>query len=161
MYDLLAAVEGTALAEALRGSGIWTYGLINLGHIIGLSLLFGAVVILDLRLLGLWRDTALATTTRLTVPLAGIGFVTAVVSGILMISFNATEYEGNLFLYVKLPVIVIALLNVLVVSRLPAWRARAQRALSDAEQRQLAVGGGVSLVCWVTVVACGRMIGYS
>jgi hypothetical protein len=160
MLELLTWLESTALAGALRGAGVWTYGILNLGHILGLSMLFGSVLILDLRLLGLWRETPLSAVTGPTVPLAGIGFVTAATTGILMISFNATEYYGNPFLYIKLPAIAVGLVNVLVIAMLPAWRAKGERVLSVAEQRQLAAAGGVSLAAWLTAVAAGRMIGY-
>jgi hypothetical protein len=160
MLELLTWLESSALAGALRGAGVWTYGLLNLGHILGLSVLFGSVLILDLRMLGLWRDMPLAVVSRPTVPLAGIGFVAAVTTGLLMISFNATEYYGNPFLYIKLPAIALGLVNVVVVEMLPAWRERGRRPLTAGEQRQLAAAGGVSLACWVTAVAAGRMIGY-
>ena len=54
MLELMAWLETSALAGFLRGLGIWTYGLLNLAHIIGISSLFGAVLLLDLKLLGLW-----------------------------------------------------------------------------------------------------------
>ena len=59
---LLAWLESSALGHAMRESGVWTYGLVNLTHILGVSSLFGSVLVLDLRLLELWRgvrpDTA-------------------------------------------------------------------------------------------------------
>jgi hypothetical protein len=51
---LLAAVESTALAEYLRGAR-WSYAAVNGIHVFGIALLVGAIVPLDLRLLGLWR----------------------------------------------------------------------------------------------------------
>ncbi|MCC5884815.1 MAG: hypothetical protein JJT88_00100 [Gammaproteobacteria bacterium] len=161
MFELLAWVEQSALADTLRGAGVWTYGLLNLAHILGIGSLFGAVLILDLRLLGAWRSIPIATIARPTVPLAAAGFLLAVSSGILMISFNATEYLGNPFLYIKLPVIVFGLANVAVIQRLPAWRhALAGVDAETAERRVLAVAGAISLLTWLTVITCGRMIGY-
>lgn len=160
MLELLGWLEDSAMAEALRGAGVWTYALINLGHVLGLSTLFGSVLILDLRLIGLWRGTPLAAITRPTVPIAGIGFVVAVTSGVAMLSFNATDYHGNPFLYIKLPVVVLGFLNAIAVALLPAWRHRNERELTPGERAQLAAGGVVSLLCWITVVAAGRMIGY-
>jgi len=161
MYELLAWVEHGALGEALRGSGVWTYGLLNLAHILGIGSLFGAVLILDLRLLGAWRSIPIAIIARPTVPLAAAGFMVAISSGILMISFNATEYLGNPFLYVKLPAIVFGIANVAVVQRLPAWRhALVGMELEPGERRMLALAGGISLLTWLTVITCGRMIGY-
>ena len=43
-------------------------------------------------------------------------------SGIMMLSFNTTEYHGNPFLYLKFPVILFGLLNVALIQRLGAWR---------------------------------------
>jgi hypothetical protein len=116
--------------------------------------------LLDLKLLGAWRGLPLATLTRPTVPLAAIGFVLAALSGLCMISFNASEYRGNPFLLIKFPAIGLGLVNALVVSRLPAWRQRESREATAKEQRQLALAGGISLVCWGTALAAGRMIGY-
>src|SRR5690625_2955714 len=98
MFELLSALEGSALGAVLRGWGVWTYGFLNLGHALGFSLLLGTVVLLDLRLLGLWRSMPITTIARPTVPLAAVGFVIAVISGVCMISFNATEYYDNPFL---------------------------------------------------------------
>ncbi len=160
MTSLLGWLEGSGLGELLRSSGVWTYGVINLFHIAGVATLFGSVLLLDLRLLGAWRGLPLATLTRPTIPLAAIGFVLAALAGIGMLCFNAGEYIGNPFLLIKFPAIGLGLANALVVSRLPAWRERASREPTDRERRQLAVAGGVSLVCWVTALAAGRLIGY-
>lgn len=161
MFEWMAWLEGSALAEFLRGLGIWTYGLLNLGHIVGIATLFGSVLILDLRLLGAWPSIPASSLIRPTVPLAAVGFTLAVVTGVAMFSFNTTEYHGNPFLYVKLPMIVAALINVAVVSRLAAWRRAVTGAPAESGDRAvLAVCGGVSLLIWVTVISCGRMIGY-
>jgi len=161
MLEWMAWLEASSLADFLRGLGIWTYGLLNLAHILGIATLFGAVMLLDLRLIGLWRSIPAAHLIRPAVPLAAVGFLFAVASGIMMFSFNTTEYHGNPFLYVKLPLIVVGLANVAFIQRLAAWR----RAVSDApaaagDQRLLTIFGAVSLLIWSGVIACGRMIGY-
>lgn len=161
MAEFLLWLESSALGGGLRSSGVWTYGIINLFHILGIATLFGSVLVLDLRLLGLWRDIPLATLTRLTVPLAVVGFVLAISSGVALLSFNATEYLGNPFMFrLKFPALAIALLNVVAVGCLPAWRERAQREPSGSRQRQLMVGGGISLLAWLAVLTGGRMTGY-
>ena len=161
MLELMTWLEGSALAEQLRGMGIWTYGLLNLAHILGIGTLFGSVLLLDLRLLGLWRRVPVASIIRPTVPLAAIGFVLAVISGVMMLSFNTTEYHGNPFLYIKLPVIVLGLINIAIIQRLAAWRrAAAGDMAAPGDRGVLAMAGGVSLLIWLTVVSCGRMIGY-
>jgi hypothetical protein len=161
MYELMAWLEASALSEYLRSLDIWTYGVLNLVHILGISTLFGSVLLLDLRLMGLWRSIPLPLVIRPTVPLAAIGFVLAAASGSLMFSFNTTNYHGNPFLYVKLPVIVVALINVAIIQRLAAWRrARTGAPSEPRDSRVLAICGTTSLLTWTTVITCGRMIGY-
>lgn len=160
MLELLTWLEGSALGESLRSSGVWTYGLINLGHIAGIGTLFGSVLILDLRLIGVWRHIPLATLTQPAVPLSIIGFVVAAASGICMLSFNAAEYYGNPFLLIKFPAMALALANAVVVSRLPAWRQKAIREPTATERRYLGIAGGISLLGWTATLAAGRMIGY-
>lgn len=161
MFELLSALEESVLGAAIRGANIWTYGIINLVHILGVSTLFGSILVLDLRLLGAWRSVPLHIIARLIVPVAATGFLVAGASGISMLSVNATEYQGNPFLFdIKLPAIGIGLLNVLVLRLLPAWKALGDREPTGKERRQLAASGGVSLLSWLTAVAAGRMIGY-
>jgi hypothetical protein len=158
--DLLAWLEASALGHAMRNAGVWTYGIVNLTHILGVSSLFGAVLVLDLRLLGLWRSVPLASIARPTVPIATTGFIVAATSGLCLISTNGSEYIGNPFLLIKFPAIFIGLLNVAVLSRVPAWKERDARVPSPSEQRQLSVFGGVSLLSWLTAVGAGRLVGY-
>jgi hypothetical protein len=161
IYALLVWLEDSALGEGLRGSGVWTYAWLNLAHIFGIGTLLGAVLVLDLRLLGVWRSIPVAVLARPTVPLAAVGFAAAVISGATMITVNAVGYAGNPFLYAKLPLIGLAVVNVLVTQRLTAWRrARAGEPSLQNDARQLAAVGGLSLVLWLAVIVCGRMIGY-
>jgi hypothetical protein len=144
----------------MRSSGVWAYGLVNLVHILGIATLFGAVLVLDLRLLGAWRRIPLVSLTQPTVPLAAGGFVCAVLSGVCLMTTNATEYAGNPFLMIKFPAIAVALANVAVVRSLDGWKVRGTREPSPREGRQLAICGGVSLAAWLTAISAGRLIGY-
>jgi hypothetical protein len=144
----------------MRSSGVWTYGVVNLTHILGVAALFGAIIVLDLRLLGFWRNVSIAAISGPTVPVAGIGFVIAAASGLCMLSTNGTEYVGNPFLYIKFPMIALGLLNVAALNFSSAWKARHERELSIKEESRLRIAGGFSLLCWLTAVSAGRMIGY-
>jgi hypothetical protein len=158
--DLLVWLEGSALGHAMRNAGVWTYGIVNLTHILGVASLFGAVLVLDLRLLGFWRSVPLGSIARPTVPIATTGFIVAATSGICLITTNGSEYVGNPFLLIKFPAILLGLINVAVLSRLPAWKARDTKVVTPAEQRQLSVFGAISLLSWLTAIAAGRLIGY-
>jgi len=158
--ELLAWLEASALGHAMRNSGVWTYGIVNLTHILGVGSLFGSVLLLDLRLLGAWRGVPLSSIARPTVPVATTGFLVAAASGVCLAATNATEYIGNPFLLIKFPAIAVGLGNVAVLSRLAAWKSRHTREPNVREQRQLAAAGAVSLLSWLTAVSAGRLAGY-
>jgi len=153
-------MQTSALGHFMRESGPWTYAIVNLSHILGVASLFGAVIILDLRLLGVWRGTPLAALAEAAAPVAAFGFGLAAMSGIGLLATKATEYIGNPFLYIKFPAVAIGVVNALVLNFLPAWQARGRRELSQRENRQLAWMGGTSLACWLTAIGAGRMIAY-
>jgi hypothetical protein len=160
LHEWLAWLEASALGHAMRESGVWTYGVVNLVHILGIGSMFGAVLVLDLRLLGLWRKVPLDLIAKPTVPVATAGLALALASGLCLLATNATEYSGNPFLLIKFPAIGLGLLNTALLQISPAWRTRSTRAPSPPEQRRLAVAGGLSLACWLTAITAGRMIGY-
>jgi hypothetical protein len=160
LHDFMMWMQTSALGHFMRESGPWTYAIVNLSHILGVAALFGAVVILDLRLMGVWRRTPLAALAEAAAPVAAFGFALAATSGIGLLATKATEYVGNPFLYIKFPAVAIGVVNALVLNFSPAWRARGRRELSERENRQLAWMGGTSLACWLTAMGAGRMIAY-
>ena len=153
-------MEASALGHFMRESGPWTYAVVNLSHILGVAALFGSILVLDLRLLGLSRRVPIAALASAITPVAGAGFVIAVATGSALIATKATDYLNNPFVFIKFPAIALGVINVLALNLSPAWKARGTRELSRGERRQLAVMGGISLVCWLTAVSAGRMIGY-
>lgn len=160
MDAFLSWMESSTLGHFMRGSWAWTYALVNLAHILGIGALFGAILILDLRLVGAWRRTPLPSVTAPAAPIAAAGLVVAIGSGVCLLASNATEYAGNPFFAVKLPAIALGLVNAFALRRTRAWREHGQRALSETERRQLALLAIVSLASWTTAISAGRLIGY-
>lgn len=136
----------------LRGAE-WLYPVVNLMHVLGIALLFGAVTLLDLRLIGVWRSIPRDLLSRPAVPVAAAGFMLAVTSGVGLLSVKAVEYVGNPFLLAKFGAIALAGGNALLLHRSAAWR-------SGGDHRRLAWAGGASLACWLGAVTAGRMIAY-
>ena len=159
-YQFMAWLEASALGHAMRESGPWTYAIVNLTHILGVASLFGALVVLDLRLIGVWKRMPLAPIADAASTVAVIGFCVAATSGAGLLATKATEYVDNPFLYIKFPAIGLGLLNAFVLRLSTPWRARAIRDLATSEQRVLAWMGAASLVCWLTAIAAGRLIAY-
>ena len=142
MEALLAALEQSTIGDAMR-SWRWLYPIVNVAHIFGISLLFGAVVTLDLRYLGVWRSVDRDILSRVLVPVALAGFVLAVLAGALLFTTDAQKYADMALFQVKLGLIVFAIANII-------WLA----------QKRAAAAALVSLVCWTGAIICGRFIGY-
>ena len=160
MHDVMAWLEASRLGHAMRESGVWTYGVVNLFHILGVSTLFGSILILDLRLLGAWKHVSLNAIAQPVIPIAAFGFIVATITGISLLATKATEYVDNPFLYIKLPAILLGVINVGILNSLSGWKMRKSGDLSPRQRRHLAIAGGASLVCWLTAITTGRMIGY-
>ena len=160
MHDVLAWLESSPLGIFMRGTGPWTYPVVNVIHIFGVATLFGAVLVLDLRLLGAWRRAPLPPITTIAAPIAMAGFALAATSGVFLLAANAGEYENNPVLLVKFLAIGLGLVNAVALRRTTAWRVHTTRDLTPTEARRLQLMGGVSLVSWLTAVGAGRLIGY-
>jgi hypothetical protein len=108
------ALEASAAAVILRNS-VWTYPLVNAGHILGVALLVGTIIPLDLRLLGLWRSVPAAPLWQVLRPTAAFGLVMAVFFGSLLFITRATEYaESPLFIF-KMIAVGTGTLNALII----------------------------------------------
>jgi hypothetical protein len=161
VHEFLTALEATPLAEVLR-LGRWIYPAVNAGHIVGVALLFGAILPLDLRLLGCWRSVPAQALARVLVPVAATGLALACLTGPLLFLTDPTGYAELGLFQLKLALIGAGLINVLLVHRSRAWRA----VVNDTEPPErwsglrLRLAGGVSAVLWLSTLLCGRMIAY-
>lgn len=154
MEALLAAIEGTGLAGWLRASR-WGYAAVNGVHVLGLALLVGAVVPLDLRLLGMWRSVDRTALARVLLPVAAAGLAVAVTAGALLFAVRAREYAGLGVVQLKLALVAAGILSALAAHRAGG------RWLERAGSRRLAVHALVSLACWIGALACGRLIAFA
>jgi hypothetical protein len=156
--DWLTAIQELAPVAALRHSR-WTYASVNAAHIVGLALLFGAIVPLDLRLMGLRRTVPIQMMTRTLLPVAITGLVLAIVAGLLLFSIRAVEYASMTLFQVKLALVACALLNILLLHRAVQWEAR-QALVGAAPPLRLRMAGALSMGLWLSVIVCGRMLAF-
>jgi len=154
MDGLLAVLSQSDIATYLRFSR-WGYAAVNTTHVFGIALLVGAIVPLDLRLMGAWPGIAHRDLTRVLVPVAGAGLAIAIVTGVLLFSVRAGEYASLGVFWVKLALLALGAASALVAH---LWFGRW---LEKASRRQLFRVGAVSLICWVGVLVAGRMIAFS
>jgi hypothetical protein len=156
--DILSALQDAALVGALRRSH-WVYPIVNAGHIVGLALLFGAIVPLDLRLIGLWRRVAIGPLARMLLPVAIAGLSLAALTGALLFSVSAIKYAGMTIFQAKLLLILAGLANALLLHRAEPWAVHQDTELQGTTPR-LRLAGALSIACWLAAIFAGRMLGY-
>ena len=133
-------------------SNPWAYPALEAVHVVGIALLVGNLVALELRVWGWAAELPLAALARLSIGLSLLGFAIVATSGTLMFAAQPNELLANRAFVLKLGLISLAGLNA-------AWfHARRSLRAPDRLARAQTV---VSLGLWLTVIICGRWIAYA
>jgi len=143
-------------ALLLQRSGT-AYLFVNAAHILGIGLLLGAILPLDLRLVGVIRGAPLAVIGPFLVRAAGFGLALALVTGFWLFTVKPTEYAANpAFLY-KLGLLALALGNIALQHHGAGfWEALAD----DRPSARIRAGAAASLALWLAALVAGRWIGF-
>jgi len=160
LRDFISYFENSALADNIRENDV-LFPLIESLHVVSICLVVGSIFAVDLRLLGLAStDRSVSRVTNGILPLTWTAFAVAVASGSLLFISNATKYLRNGFFDAKILLICAAGLNMamfhaLTAKDLPRWENDTRLPLPAR------LAGGLSILLWVAVVACGRWIGFT
>lgn len=149
-------LEASGLGEVMRHS-TWLYPTANLLHLLGLVLLVGSMVALDLRLLGAAAAVPAAALSRFLTPVAAGGLVLLLASGFALFAADAGPLAGNTLLQVKWALIALGVANALLFRWL--WGGR----LAGWDDRAPVVGraqAALSLAVWLAAATAGRLIAY-
>lgn len=154
----LRALEASAPAAAMRASG-WLFPLVETLHIIGFTVLAGAVILFDLRLMGFAPTLAPGALARHLLRWAWAAFALVLPTGVLLFSTEARTLASNPAFGTKLVLLALAGANAL------AFHWGAGRALHGwSAHRPLPRGawwaGALSVLLWLGVIVCGRWIAY-
>ena len=160
MSDLLLAFchwsGSTALGGAIRES-VWLFPFVEIFHLLGLSVLGGAVWLLNLRLLGvpLLDKYPLQSLAKQIWPLTGVSIVVMLVSGYALFCSEAIKDYYNWGFRVKMVALLLAILFTCTVHRQVTTADEA--AVTSSWRKTTAV---VSFMLWLAVGLGGRSIGY-
>jgi len=153
-------LQGTPIAVAIRENEI-LFPWIESIHVLAIVLVVGTISIIDLRLIGVAsRNRAVTVLMREVLPYTWTAFVVAAITGSLLFSSNAPKYAHNFYFQAKMALLVLAGCNMVIfhligTREIARWGATAQTpAVAKA-------AGGISLLAWIAVVACGRWIGFT
>ena len=155
LFPFFEWLEATAVGSALAQS-LWAFPLIEATHLVGLTLLGGTLLVVDLRLLGfgLTNQSIAEVAGDMHRWLVGAVVLMLTTGLLLFISEPIKLYFSTSFL-VKMSTLPIALIFTFTVRR---WIVRADTADTTMKTRLV---GAASILLWFTVAAAGRWIGFS
>lgn len=157
-HQWLEWLEKSSWAVGIRQS-LWLYPALEIVHILGIVLLVGAAFLFDLRLLGFSRNLPVTALSKHLLPWSQRGLILIIPSGILLFITNAQALGVDPVFWTKVGLILVAALNVFVFHRF-VYRAFKRRGSSGDLPGMAQLCAAISIVVWVAVVACGRLLAY-
>jgi hypothetical protein len=157
---LLAWLEASQLANAIRTSG-YLFAIIESFHVIGLTMVFGTIAIIDFRLLGF--ASARRPFRRIASDVlkwTWAAFALSVMTGSLLFISNAANYYHNNYFRLKMVLLALSGLNMLIfeVTTAKSVHRWENDPFAPVAGRAAAV---VSLLLWTGIIFCGRWIGFT
>jgi len=153
--EILHWIRDTSLGATVRQSR-WIFAAGETLHFIGLSLLVGGILIVDLRLLGFLRRIPIRAALAF-LPFVIAGFLINLATGIVFFSADPMMYWPNPAFKLKMALILLAGLNALVFTVM-AQRRVLGLGLDDDTGRIAKVTAGLSLGLWLGVLLLGRLL---
>ncbi len=155
LYEVFDWLELTALGAAIRDS-VWLFPVIESVHLLGLAVLGGSILVVDLRLLGFGlNDRPAAYVLEQAGPWLAGAIAVMFTTGIPLFLSEALKCYYRPAFWVKMGALALALLFTFAVRNRIV---RARPSLQPWLSRGLAA---CSLTLWLTVAAAGRWIGFS
>jgi hypothetical protein len=148
MLSICQWLQQTPISISIRES-TWVFPILDAVHCVGIILVAGTIVIVDLRLLGFGlRRESVSSVIAQVLPWTFFGFAFMFVTGSLLAWAEPVKLYQSVFFRWKLLFLAVAGLNALLFhyTRLTPARGR--------------LIGAVSILCWISVIAAGRAIGY-
>jgi hypothetical protein len=142
---------------------LWLYPSVEIVHIAGIGLLFGSIAVFDLRLLGLSKSIPVRALANHVLPWTAASFVLIVPSGLMMFTAHASDFIQSGVFVLKMGLILAAGLNAALFHTITfrtadVWDSEEMRKLPPPPSARLA--GALSLLLWILVIACGRLLAY-
>ncbi len=151
-----AWLNTAAVASSFVFDNPWVWPINEIIHFVGLCILFGVVLLVNLRMLGVIKGVSFAAMHRL-LPWVVVGFAINVVTGMLFFVANHAQYAANPAFHWKMVLLLLGGGNFLYLSIYDeGWALRADDSPSPLT-KMLAVS---SILFWVGVIFFGRWLPY-
>ena len=153
MSEYLDWLEHTSWAEVIRQS-LWLYPALEIVHILGIVILVGSAFLFDLLLLGFSKNLPLVSMSQYLLPWSRSGLILIIPSGLLLFITNAGTLGFDPTFWLKMVLIAVAGLNAFVFHR------HFSKGQTDQLPAKSRVHALVSIVVWIAVISCGRLLAY-
>jgi hypothetical protein len=160
LHSILQAIQDTGLAAGIRNSLLW-FPVLEAVHVISIGLVFGTIMIVDLRILGLaGTERSYGKVSADVLKWTWAAFGLAILTGSLMFITNATGYVDNGFFRAKFCLMVLAGLNMLAF-QLTAGKRGEEWGENPRGPNLGRAAAMLSLALWFGVILMGRVVGFT
>ncbi|MBT4164698.1 MAG: hypothetical protein HOE58_07830 [Porticoccaceae bacterium] len=157
MQNYFEWILSTALSSWVLGNE-WVWPIAETFHFFGLSLLIGSLLLIDMRMIGWFKQINIRAVHAL-LPLVFVGFIINMMTGVLFYFGDPERYTVNIAFQMKMLLIILAGLNALLYY----WKIDSVMhncGPHDDTPALTKVVGAASLIFWFGVLMLGRLIPY-
>jgi len=158
--NIWESIEYSSLGITIAES-TWMFPTIETLHVIALVTVIGTIALVDLRLVGV-KGHALRVSqlAKDTLPWTWGAFALAAITGGLLFISKASSYMINPYFLWKMGLMALAGMNMLYF-HMTTWRTVEHWELDPSFPAMAKLAGWLSLLFWLGVVFCGRLIGFT
>lgn len=151
-------IEESALTTFLRETNsVFVFPAMLVLHAVGMALLVGTHLVVAVRILGLAPLVPLST-LRFFVPVGWVGLGVNVFSGVLLLAAYPTKALTNPLFYIKMSLVVIALIVFMKINKRVFSGAGAGQATLALRDKRMAM---LLLILWAATIFAGRFLAYT
>jgi hypothetical protein len=160
MNDILIFIYSNPLAQTIRENEL-LFPWIEAIHVLAVTLVIGSIALVDLRLIGVRAlNRAISNISKELLPITWMAFLAAAITGAILFTSNALSYSQNFYFISKIILLGLAGINMMcfqfiIGKNLDSWNHYQQLPIAAR------IAGAISLTLWVSIIVCGRWIGFT
>ena len=160
MNDILIFIYSNPLAQTIRENE-FLFPWIEAIHVLAVTLVIGSIALVDLRMIGVRAlNRAISNISKELLPITWTAFLAAAITGAILFTSNALSYSQNFYFISKIILLGLAGINMMcfqfiIGKNLDSWNHYQQLPIAAR------IAGAISLILWISIIFCGRWIGFT
>lgn len=152
--QFLQWLESSGMGVFVRES-LWGYPTVLSAHAIGMAIVVGMVLMIDVRVLGFVSRIPIASFNRLF-GVAWLGVALNVVSGVMLFSADAVRFASNRMFQLKIGLIILGAISVWVLLREIMTGPQGEAVITPRAK----IVAALSIIFWLGAITAGRLTAY-